>query len=568
VGDPAKAFAEADFVFEDTFTTQIQHQCYMEPHSSVAKVDADGKVTVWTSTQAMFFVRNGLAKIFSLPLTKVKVVPMTLGGGFGAKWFPFTEPVAVLLAQKTGRPVQVVFSRQEEFTSASPRHATSIRIKSGVMKDGTIVAREVSAVVDAGAYLDCGGGIAGGIAGGGCGPYRIPNAKLEAIAVYTNKTFMGAHRAPAQPQICFAIESHTDITARKLGLDPLEFRLKNGLQAGDVGYGGEKLKRSMFPVLLKKAAKEIGWGKKKPPNVGRGIAIGQWPVGGTSSGAIVKANDDGTFVVITGAVDMAGTNTGFAQIAAEALGVAAERVSVTTADSDTALHAPGSGGSIVTYNVGKAVREAAEDLLKKIITAGAKKLEAKRRDVGFDGKEVFLKADCEKKIPLAALARTGQLVGQVVTQAPPPQLVLAAQAAEVEVDPETGKVTLLKIAAAQDVGRALNPMAVEGQIQGGVSHGIGMALTEEMVVKDGRVKNPTFTDYHVPTACDHPPIVPIIVENKSAFGPFGAKGIGEPPCVPTAAAIANAVCDAIGVRIPDLPITPEKVLRALRAKHG
>ncbi len=575
LGDPDKAFDEADMVFEDSYSTPMVHQSYLEPHAATALAEPNGHMTVWSTTQGQFSLRADLAHLFGLPLSHIKVIPTEVGGAFGGKIAPLIEPICLALSRESGRPVQIVMSRREELISARPRHPGKIRIKTGVGKDGVITVREIVTMLDCGAYADFGPGAAYAAAAGGRGPYAIPNAKMEAYCVYTNKPSGGSYRAPGGPQITFAIESQMDAIAAALDVDPLEFRLKNGLKEGDLSYIGKRIERGALRDTLHRVAEGIGWGQpKEKPNRGRGIASAQWSTSGAASGLTVKINEDGTVSVVTGSVDLTGSNTIIAQSVAEELDIPVSSVQVVTGDTDMALNAPLTGGSMIAYNMGKAAVLAARDTRKQVLEVAAERLEVEREKLRMKDGQVWVEGEREKRLSFASITRTAQrfrgalVVGKGSSPAPAPAFMMCSQGVEVEVDPQTGQVTVHKLMASHDVGFALNPTSVEGQLQGGMAQGIGSALSEEVKFRGGRVENPAFVDYKMPTAVDLSFIETSIVEQSSEEGPYGAKGVGEPPVNPPAAAIANAVYDAVGVRIKDLPITPEKILAALRGKSG
>ncbi|MBI2359900.1 MAG: xanthine dehydrogenase family protein molybdopterin-binding subunit [Deltaproteobacteria bacterium] len=574
-GDIERGFREADRVFEHRFYAPMVHQTYIEPHAVLARVDASGKVTVWVPTQAQFFIRQSVAEIFQLPLIKVKVIPTEIGGGFGGKLLPTIEPAAVALARKSGMPVQIVMTRAEDFQVANPRHPFHMRYKTGVKLDGTIVAREVELVLGTGAY--CGIGIVTSQRAEmlGAGPYRIPNVKIDVFCVYTNHANCGPYRAPAGPQIAFASESQIDLIARELKLDPLEMRLKNAIEDGDTTPAcGGPLKAVHAKETLLRAAEAAGWKTtSREKNRGRGIALGYWLVGGYASSAGVKLNEDGTVTVITGVVDLSGTVTSLGQIAAEVLGVELDDVHVRTADSDFAPHSTISAGSQALRSMGTAVKLAAEEVKKQIMEVAADKLEAEPGDLVAEGKRVYVRGSIEKGLSLERVAqlslthRRGPIASIQSTSQFPNQPAFSAHVADVEVDPQTGGVKVLRYVAAQDVGIAINPLSVRGQIQGSVIQGLGQALSEANIFKNGKMLNPTFLDYKIFSSLDAPPVEVHLVEHAAQDGPFGAKGIGEPSIIPVTAAIANAVCDAVGARVFALPASAENVLTAIQEKN-
>ncbi len=571
-GDIERAFREADRVFEHRFYAPMVHQTYIEPHAVLARVDASGRATVWIPTQAQFFIRQSIADIFQWPLIKVRVIPTEIGGGFGGKMLPTVEPAAVALAQKSGMPVQIVMSRAEDFQVANPRHPCHMRYKTGVKRDGTIVAREIELVFGTGAF--CGNGLVIGQRAEmlATGPYRIPNVKIDLICVYTNHANCGPYRAPAGPQLAFGSEQQIDIIARELNLDPVEMRLKNAIEEGDATpASGGPLKSVFAKETLRKAAEAAAWGAKpREKNRGRGIALGYWLVGGMASSSGVKLNEDGTVSVLTGVVDLSGTVTSLGQIVAEVLGVELEDVHIRTADSDFAPHSTISAGSQALRSMGTVTKLAAEEVKKQITEVAADKLEAEFGDLVVEGKRVYVRGTKEKGLSLAQVAqlslthKRGPIVSVQSAGQFPNQPAFSCHVADVEVDPETGGVKVLRYVAAQDVGTAINPLSVRGQVQGSVMQGLGQALSEACVFKNGRMLNPTFLDYKIFSSLDAPRVEVHLVEHAAEGGPFGAKGIGEPSIVPVPAAVANAVYDAVGARIFDLPLSAEKILLALQ----
>lgn len=574
-GDIAQGFAEADAVVEHTWRSAMMHQGYLEPHATVADYHpASGELTLWTATQGQFFVRDQVSTMLGIPETKIRVIGLELGGGFGGK-ISLNQPLVAALSRLAGRPVKLVFTRADDLIGATPSPQCVVELKTGMKRDGSLTAIQAKVVYDAGAFPGA-SAVVGGILIGGY--YNFPNLEIEAYEVLTNKVSVGAIRAPGAHNVTFAIESHMDMMARQLGLDPLEVRLKNA-----VGKGDEMPSKAKYPSIgLKECLEEIGktdiWrarGQQRERNGKRrgvGIAVGGWLGGLQPAGAHVELNGDGTFSVIVGANDITGTNTSFAQIAAEELGVPLELVNVTTGDTKTAPFAGMSAGSKTLFTVGRAVKAAAEDARQQMFAIAAERLEVNPEDLECAGCEIRVKGSPEKAIPLRRLAgiTTGfgalypPIIGRGSITARQQAPGFTAQVCEVEVDPETGVVSVLRWASAQDAGFAINPLSVAGQIQGGTTQGIGIALWEEMLYDDqGRLLNPSLLDYRMPTAMDVPDIDARIVEVPSDDGPYGARGVGEPSIIPGAAAIANAIEDALGVRVTEAPITPERVLRAL-----
>lgn len=572
-GDVERGFKESDRIFEHRFYAPMVHQTYIEPHAVLARFDASGKATVWVPTQAQFVVRAAIAEILDLPMTKVRVIPTEIGGGFGGKIATTIEPAAVALARKSRLPVQITMSRAEDFQSTTPRHPCHMRYRTGVKLDGTLMAREIELVFATGAYTGSGAIIAQGGLARAPGPYHIPHLKIDSYCVYTNTASCAAYRAPAGPQLAFASESQIDIIARELGIDPLEIRLKNAVEEGDKTAAGAALKNVHAKETLIKAAEAIGW-KTKPriKNRGCGIALAHWLVGGMASSAGVKLNEDGTVAVMTGVVDLSGSITSLAQIVAEVLAVYLEDVHVRTADTDFAPHSTISAGSQALRSMGSAAKLAAEEVKRQIMEVAADKLEANPGDLIVEDKRVYVSGAKEKGLSLASVARLalshrrGPIVSTQSVGSFPSQPAFTTHAADVEVDPETGRVKILRYVAIQDVGTAINPLSVRGQIEGGVMQGLGQALSEYFTFRDGKIINPNFLDYKIPSSLDAPKIEVQLVEHMAEGGPFGAKGVGEPPIIPPPAVIANAVFDAVGARIYDLPLTPEKIVRAIRER--
>ena len=570
-GDVAAGFAASDAIFEDTFETPWVHQGYTEPHASIADYNpVTGKLSIWTSTQAQFGVRSSVARLLKLPMSRVRVVGTPVGGGFGGKGGVILEPVCAELSRRCGRPVKMVMTREEEFLANHPCGGSVLELKTGVKKNGELVALRARLLFDTGAY---GGAQSGTGATLVQGPYRIPNLSVQAYSVYTNKPSAGARRALTAPHVHFAIESQLDIIAHALGIDPLEIRLRNVIGKGDPVVGDGTMPYSLPEKVIRAAAERSGWGKRAKQRrrpgkaVGVGIAAAHWTCWAGGSSAFVHVNEDGTVSVITGAINLSGTDTSFAQIAAESFGIPVDRVTVQVGDTDTAPRNDGSHHSRVLFGVGEAVRRACEDAKRQMaeILAGELGANADRIEVS-DGK---LRAPGARPLSLADAARRaasyrGAIIGRAALTELPYAISSSAQVAEVEVDRETGQVEVKRLICAQDVGFAINPLSVEGQIEGGASHGLGYALCEEYVYDGGKLLNPSFMDFRMPTSLDHPKFEVALVEERLDGGPFGAKGVGEPPTIPTAPAIANAIFDAVGVRVRQIPITPERLYWEMR----
>jgi CO/xanthine dehydrogenase Mo-binding subunit len=583
VGDVERGFAEADRIFEHRFRTGMVHQGYTEPRAAVAAWDHAGQVTVWSNTQLPFEAQNTLAEIIEILPSKIRVLVPGIGGAFGGKLRVGVEHVAAFLARKSGRPVKIVTTSEEELTAAYPRQGAVVELKTGVTRDGRITAKAGRIWLDTGAFAGSGPGVASVATLVLAGPYRIPNLHLEGFAVYTNKTNCGSFRAPSGPQANFAVESQMDIIADALGLDPLELRLRNIVREGDEGPTGQLLTGVGLEECLLRAAAAIGWSDRRPaPGRGKGLACGWWTTTGGSSGVYVKINPDGTVALNTGAAEI-GTAalTGAAQVLAEELGVALDAVNVVSADTLSTPFDLGAQGSRTAFAVGNACRVAVAELKRQLFALAAAELGAEPDGLALaDGHVVAMDG---KRVSLAELARRSQQTGGGVIAhgtfiAPPTPYdtkrvdghvypafhspSFHAHAVDLSVDADTGEIAIHKYVVAQDVGFALNPIAIEGQIEGGVAQGLGQALSEEIVYHDGRVLNANLTDYKMPTALDVPRVESILVEHPSAIGPYGAKGVGEPPNMEPPAAVANAVAAATGLRITSLPITAEKIALA------
>jgi len=586
-GDVEKGFRESDHIFEDTFRFPTGHHCMIEPFGAVAQVSITGKITVWVPNDGPHRLRMELAEAIGIPLEKVRVIsPPYVGGGFGGKGGLKVEMQCIALAMHTqGRPVKIILSREEVFTSSLMRHAAVATVKTGVKRDGTIVATQVKMYYDTGAYAEKGPTVTRHGCNTAVGPYKIPNVLVEAYTVYTNNPVAGALRGYGQAQITWAHESIIDMIADKLGINQVEFRLKNALEEGSINpIKGDILTRVGMKECITKVAKAIEWDKPRPPNRGLGIACEIKPTRNlTGSSAFVKVDQDGSATVITSSIEIGqGVKTILAQIASEELGIPIEHITITDADTDYTPYDWCTAGSRSTFHMGNAVRNAAKDAKGQILALAAAKLKTNPEDLETTNGEVHLKG-ADKKVPIAQLIKERWRLGLTIlgrgTYFPPADdspysaygvfYQYGAQAVDLEVDPETGKIRVHKIAAAHDVGKAINPMCVEGQIEGGVVQGLGIGIFEEVLYDEkGRMINPNFRDYRIPTAVDAPEITPIIVETIHETGPYGAKGIGEIVMVLMPTAIGNAIYNATGIRLKELPATPEKLLKHLKEKKS
>lgn len=593
-GDIERGFRESDEVFEDVFTTQYVQHCSMEGHVCVAQIAADGGVTVWSSCQSPYNYLRDLAKALGLPYSRVRVICTGVGGAFGAKMYLRTEPLAVALAMRAnGRPVKYAHTRDEEFIGAVTKHPAHLTFKTGVKRDGTIVARKITAVFNTGGYGDAGPQVARNSAFSGTGPYRIPHVWIDSYCVYTNNPIGGAFRGFGVPQATWAHESQMDMIAHRLGLDPVEMRMRNLFNLGDATCTGEVLYTSVgVKETLRRAIEVSGYGTPMPAAAsgnlvrGRGLAtmhkLTNTP---TNSTAIVKMHQDGTVNLLCSSVELGqGVNTVFRQIVAERLGVPMEHTCIGSADTHYTPYDQSTSGSRSVFHMGNAMLRAADDLARQLCELAVPLLDAPVEMLEFrDGgvaqigtnRLILAKEIIERRFG----ARGNTLQGEGSFTPPgarPPDKesgqsskmsafwMYATHVADVEVDLETGKIKVLKVVAAHDAGTIINPDGAEGQIEGGVVQGLGATLCEEMLVSDGVVTNPSFAEYKIPTAMDVPEIVPVLVEMPHAEGPYGAKGLAEPALAPTAPAIANAIFNATGARVTSLPITPEKVLQALK----
>jgi CO/xanthine dehydrogenase Mo-binding subunit len=571
LGDIEAGFRQADVVIEKSFKTAAIHQAYIEPHACVVKYDADGQCEIWSSSQGHFVVRHYTAGLLKLPVGDVRCYPAEIGGGFGGKTVVYLEPVAVALSRKCGLPVKLVMSREDCFKATGPTSGSSMRVKIGATKDGKIVAADGEYKFQAGAFP---GSPVMNACMCGFAPYDIPNARSVGYDVVCNRPKSAAYRAPGSPISAFAVESVLDMVAQKLGIDPLEFRYKNAARAGTQMVYGPKLSHGGYVETLEALMKHPAYKVKLGKNQGRGVASGYWFNGGGESSATIHVHDDGTVQVATGSPDIGGSRASMAIMVAETLGVDYNQVRSIIADTASVGYTHVTGGSRVTFATGIAALDATKKVIKELCKRAAMIWDVDPEGVVWenghakpastnvgDFKPLSLKEIAAKRaVTGGPIAATGNVNAGAVAPG------FSSQFADVEVDPETGKVTVLRVVAAQDVGRAIHPSYVEGQIQGGVVQGIGWALNEEYIyTKDGRLDNPGFLDYRVPVASDVPMIDAVLVEVPNPSHPYGAKGVGEVNIVPPMAAIANAIDRAVGTRLTELPMSPPRLLAALDA---
>ena len=571
-GDIEKGFAEADIVVEREFTNATVHQGYIEPQNGAALWNADGQVTVWTSTQGAFTARDALATVLDLPNSRIKVVPMEIGGGFGGKINIYLEPLAALLSRKTAQPVKILMSRADVFESTGPTSGTYMKVKMGVTNEGKITAAQANLYFEAGAFP--GSPVT---AGAQCifSPYEIENMRAEGYDVVVNKPKTAAYRAPGAPNAAFAGEQVVDEICQKLGMDPIEFRLLNASKEGTRRVDGP-----VFPIIgnveVLEAAKDSGQYKAPITGAwrGRGVASGFWFNIGMQSSCSIAVNGDGTIALVEGSTDIGGTRVVIAMHAAEVLGIPAEDVHPSVGDTESVGYTMLTGGSRTAFASGIAAHDCAQDIKRLMSQRAASIWDVSAEDVDLVDGMFQHKSDPDLKMSFKELAGQlndsgGPISSQISVDPRSAGGAFSTQIADVEVDPETGKVTILDFTVVQDAGKAIHPSYVEGQMQGGVVQGVGWALNEEYYFdSEGRMQNSSFLDYRIPTSLDLPMINTVIVEVANPGHPYGVRGVGEVPIIPPMAAIANAIARATNVRMQDLPMSPGAVLEALWEKDG
>lgn len=577
-GDLEAAFANSDIVVENTYRLSVVHQGYIEPHAVTARWDSTVHVTVWECVQGAFAARDLIAETLGIPHSNITLHATEIGGGFGGKVEGLFAPIAVLLARKAQRPVKLIVTRAEEFSASNPAPQSIIWIKTGARRDGVLTALEAVVKLDAGAFPT--GWIMTAVSIGLRNAYNFPAWHITGLEVLTNKASVGSYRAPGAPNATFAIESQMDEMAIRLQIDPLSFRLDNLLNEGDLLPTLEPQARVGAREVLEALRAHAIWpslhdqiaDRRNDMKRGTGLAMAGWDGANGPAAAFAILEADGRIKIVLGTVDLTGTFTGLAQIAGEALGVSADRIIVTKASPDFAPFAPMSAGSQTIYATGAAVLEASRDLKLKLYASAAQILKVNPEALSNNNEQIYDTANPENALTYRQLyqqgtewfATTGPIVG--IGSAPQRQRApgFAACVAQVVVDTETGVVCLENLTIAQDVGKAINPLLVEGQMQGGATQGVGLALWEEVLFdEEGHVRNPNLLDYRMPTASDMPAIRTIIVEAPGGDGPYGAKIVGEPSIIPPVTAIANAIRAAIGARLCELPLSPERVWRAI-----
>jgi CO/xanthine dehydrogenase Mo-binding subunit len=568
LGDVAAGFAKADVVVEREFTTQPVHQGYIEPHACLASVSADGQAELWCSTQGQFIVRSFCAKLLGMELAKLRVTASEIGGGFGGKTVVYLEPLALLLSRKSGHPVKMVMSRTEVFRASGPTSGAKVWVKVGATRDGRITAAEAVLKYQAGAFQ-------GSPVQPGCmcafAPYDLDNVQVVGFDVVVNRPKVAAYRAPGGPIAEFAVEQVIDELAKRLNLDPVELRLKNAAKEGTKAAYGPKFGPIGMVQTLEAARAHPHYRAPLKANQGRGVASGFWFNIGGETCATLNLGEDGTVTLVAGTPDIGGSRASLAMMAAEELGIEVDKVRPIIGDTSALGYNFLTGGSRVTFSSGMAVIEAARDVIRQLCERAAKIWEVAPDEVIWEDGHA---RSGKLALSLAEIAKTagktgGPIVGNAAINAQGAGPSLATHVVDVEVDPETGKVTILRYTAIQDAGKAVHPSYVEGQMQGGAVQGIGWALNEEYIYdKDGRLENPGFLDYRIPVCSDVPMIDTVIVEVPNPRHPYGVRGVGETPIVPPMAAIANAVENATGIRFTALPMSPPRVLEAIDAARA
>jgi CO/xanthine dehydrogenase Mo-binding subunit len=569
-GDVEAGFRDSDVTVENTFTTKPVHQAYIEPHACVVQAQSAGSADIWACSKVPFALREQVATAFGKGLESFVVHPCYIGGCFGGKGDFMDVPLCYLLSLKSGRPVKMVMDYSEEFVAGNPRHAAIVKVKTGVMKDGRLVAHKMEYVFDSGAYaaFKPQGYLVGPKEA--AGPYNIPNVFIEEKIVYTNKIPCGHMRAPGDPQGFFANESQMDLIARRLGMDPVAFRKLNVMRDGDISPIGHAVPHIRSDEILDAAVEASGFRRPKRKNTGRGIAIAQWlPLGGECH-AFVTIDEQGMLTVATAMLDQgAGTHTAMRVVAAEELKVSLHQVRVETLDTSTVGPDTGIGASRGTRIFGNATRLAAADARERLLATASEILGVTQAELVLSG-DGRVRAPSGKSVSYAEIARShGSAIrghGFYKSFESGPEAAVCVQVAEAHVDPETGQLKLTNFTSAHSTGTVLNPLMHQGQIDGGVVMGMGYAMMEGVIIDGGNIITTNFGENKIPSIDDIPPLKTVIQEFPVGNGPYGGMSIGEPPVVPVAAAIANAVHDAVGVRICDLPLTAEKVFKTLRAE--
>ena len=568
-GDPEEGFADADEIIEREFSTRPVHQGYIEPHACLAQTAPDGRVTLWSSSQGHFMVRDYTARLLDIDLSLLRVIPAEIGGGFGGKTTVYLEPLAVTLSRKTGRSVKMVMSREEVFRASGPTLGTRIKLKLGATRDGVLTAGQATLHYEGGAF-------GGSSVGAGCmtifAPYAFPHVRSTGYDIMLNKPKGAAYRAPGAPMGAFALETVMDELAQRLEIDPVDFRLRNAAKEGTLASFGPRFRRIGCIETLEAVRDHPHYSAPLGPHQGRGVAVGFWFNAGLQSSAGINLNPDGSLTILSGNPDIGGSRASLAMMAAEEFGIDYDLVDVMVADTHSVGYTDVTGGSRVTFATGMAIIEAARDVMGQLCERAAAVWEVEADRVSWHEGEARLDGGVEQApLGLAHLAKNagrtgGPISARAALTARGVGMGFGAHICDVEVDPETGRVEVIRYTAVQDAGRAIHPSYVEGQMQGGAVQGIGWALNEEYVFDAaGRVQNPGFLDYRIPVASDVPMIDTVIVEVPNPGHPYGVRGVGEVPIVPPIPAVVNAVHGATGIRFRDLPLSPSKVLAGLDA---
>ena len=572
LGDVDAGFAQADIIIERPFKTKPVHQGYIEPHACLVDVSPDGRATIWSSSQGHFMVRNVTARMTGAKLSDIRAIPAEIGGGFGGKTIIYLEPLAYTLSRKAGAPVKMVMTRDEVFRATGPTAGSSNTVRIGARRDGRITAAEATFHFQAGAFPSS---PIRGASNCAFSAYAIDNVKVVGYDVVENRPKCNAYRAPGSPIAAFGVESVIDELAAELGIDPIEFRLMNAAREGTRAAYGPTFRRIGCEETLRAAQDHPHYSAPKGRLTGRGVACGGWMNAGGESSAQINVNEDGTVAITTGHPDIGGSRASMVNIAAETLGIHYRNISAQVGDTNTIGYSASTGGSRVTFAAGAAVWQAAETMVEQLRERAAMLWDIDVDAVDWkDGHAHPAGSNAGEFEPLslAELASKATLTGgpiavQTSVNAQGPGPAFATHICDVEVDEETGRVDITRYTAVQDAGRAIHPDYVEGQMQGGVAQGIGWALNEEYIYdEDGHLENPGFLDYRIPVASDLPMIDTIVVEVPNDAHPHGVRGAGEVPIVPPMAAVANAIHDATGLRLGELPMSPPKVLAALAAK--
>jgi CO/xanthine dehydrogenase Mo-binding subunit len=570
-GDVEAGFRDADLVMEHTFQIPARHQGYLEPHAATVAIEPHGRIQVWASVKNPFGVRSQLAKCLAVAEERIRMNPVNVGGEFGGKGDGVDLPVLYFLAAKTGQPVKIVMTFAEELSASNPAHPTVITIRSGVKRDGRIIARKIRAAHASGGYgaLKSNSSLATWHYAGG--QYRIDHADIEFLQIYTNTVPGGYYRSPGAVATAFAVDCHTDILSEELGMDPAEFRLRNFLGEGEADAVGHELRSVRFREVLQGALDASGWKKPKKRNHGRGIALSGRHISGGDTGVVLSADIDGGFSIISPSIDQgSGTHTILRQLVADQMKVPVKEVRVVVGDTDTAPRDGGMRASRMTYVAGNAVMQACEILRQRLLDQAARMLECRADEIEFDNGRFSLRQDPGQQVALRRVVAqaTERLEVMVYEDYPYPEDIsyICAQVAEVEVDPDTGAVRVHRVVSAHDVGTIINPVTHQGQIDGATIMGMGQGMMEELVMDGGKVTNNNLGDYKLPSVKDIPELRTVLIKTTGGVGPLDSKPIGEFANNGPPAAIANAIADAVGVRLFELPVKAEKIYQALKQK--